>query len=1567
MPSFLPPTALRSRAFLAITILFTLIAVGLPLYFATRVQAISTTVVISEFRTRGPAGAADEFVELYNVTNAPINIGGWKINRSNGGGAINTQITITAGTVIPARGHFLATNGAAGGYSGAVPANQSWAVGITDDGGVGLLDVANVIVDQVGMSAGSAYKEGAVLSQLTTNTNRSHERKPGGANGSTQDTDNNSTDFQLITPSDPQNLASAPTPAGNQGINTNCPSPLNTTVGTATSVGVSATDPDGTVTSATLTSAPVAGITLDAFTPAAGVGGTANATLNVANTTAEGNYNVNIQYSNNDSPTPQTATCTVVVNVNPAATPTPTPTPTPAALGSVVISQVYGGGGNAGATLKNDFIELLNHTGAPIDLTGWSVQYNSATESDAWEVTPLSGIIQPGHYFLVQESAGAGGTVDLPTPDAIGTILVSSGNAKVALVSSTTPLIGACPISPARIDLVGYGNANCFEGSGAAPALSNTTAVLRGLSGCLDTDNNASDLSAGAPNPRNSSSAPTDCTALAGIGSANPSSLLPGDSSTLSVQVFPAISPPSTGITVVADLTTIGGSAAQAFSGAGNNFTFFATVALGTSPGLKVLPVTITDAQSRTANASITLNIQAEHIVISQIYGGGGNNGAVLSHDYVELYNPSNTTFSITGWSIQYASATGTSWTNRQPIGGSIGPGKYYLVRLASGGDDGAPLPPSQISGDINMAAGAGKVALVNNSEFLSGGCPLGTDPNIVDFVGYGTTATCREGTANAPTPSATLAIFRNNGGETDTDQNGTDFITGAPNPRQTEPIVELGPWIAGTDPFTGGINAPYDATVTVDFSEPVDLTGAWYNITCAVSGLHNDATVAMYNDFKGYHITPNASFQFGEQCTVTIFKNNVSDKDTDDSGPDTDHLFADEIFSFTVTGAGDPSPYPPSVHLALGNPSNAIADLLQPNNFLMEKPAFSLSYNRDRGTPNWVSWHLETDWFGTLVRDDSFRADPKVSPDWYRVQSTDYFSSGFDRGHMTPNADRDHQNRIPDNQETFLMSNIVPQSPDMNQGPWANMENDLRLLLTSAGGPYEMYIVSGPLGVGGAGSNGPANTIAGGNVTVPAFTWKVVLMLPKDVNDLLRVNAGTRTMAVKMPNIQGIRNEDWHIYLTTVDAIEQETGYDFFSTVSDSIEKCIEAGINGDNPPCTDNQSATTAEDTSTGITLAALSPDLNATFTYTIVDGPTNGMLTGTGANRTYAPNADFNGSDSFTFKVNDGHHDSNLSTVNITITEVNDAPVTVADAASTDEDTPLDIPAASLTTNDSAGPANEAAQILSVTSVSATGDTHGTVTLDSGTIHYSPDLNYNGPASFEYQVCDNGTTNGSLDSKCSTGTVNITVGAVNDEPTLGVIGNFTVELGNTLNFTAVGSDLDVPAQTLTYSLIGAPAGATINASSGAFSWTPTPAQAGHIYTFTVRVTDDGSPNLFDEEQIQVAVAFTWSGLLSPVTAGGTYKAGRTIPIKFRLTGPSAVVTNAEIHLLMFKLSDNVIGEEVDVESSSGADTGNLFRYSGNHYMFNLDTSGLTPGTYQLQIDMGDGVMRAVNISLR
>jgi uncharacterized protein (TIGR03437 family) len=175
----------------------------------------------------------------------------------------------------------------------------------------------------------------------------------------------------------------------------------------------------------------------------------------------------------------------------------------------IVISQVYGGGGNSGATLKNDFIELFNRSDKAITVTGWSVQYASAAGT-SWDHTSLSGTIQPGQYYLVQEATGNAGTTSLPTPDASGGLALSATDGKVALVNNSILLTGAASTGSSIVDFVGYGTANASEGS-AAGALNNTTAAIRSGGGCTDTNNNRSDFSIGAPNPRNSHSALNPC------------------------------------------------------------------------------------------------------------------------------------------------------------------------------------------------------------------------------------------------------------------------------------------------------------------------------------------------------------------------------------------------------------------------------------------------------------------------------------------------------------------------------------------------------------------------------------------------------------------------------------------------------------------------------------------------------------------------------------------------------------------------------------------------------------------------------------------------------------------------------------------------------------------------------------------------------------------------------------------------------------------------------------------------------------------------------------------------
>ena len=182
-----------------------------------------------------------------------------------------------------------------------------------------------------------------------------------------------------------------------------------------------------------------------------------------------------------------------------------TATPSRASSPDVVVAQVYGGGGNSGATFTNDFIELYNRGSAAVDLGGFSVQYAAAAGS-TWQVTALSGSIAPGAHYLVQEAAGAGGTTPLPTPDASGSIAMSGTAGKVALVTNATALTAVCGANcdgaPVVRDFVGYGTAaNDFEGAGPTATLSNTTAAHRAGGGAVDTDDNRADFATAAPAP----------------------------------------------------------------------------------------------------------------------------------------------------------------------------------------------------------------------------------------------------------------------------------------------------------------------------------------------------------------------------------------------------------------------------------------------------------------------------------------------------------------------------------------------------------------------------------------------------------------------------------------------------------------------------------------------------------------------------------------------------------------------------------------------------------------------------------------------------------------------------------------------------------------------------------------------------------------------------------------------------------------------------------------------------------------------------------------------------------
>jgi endonuclease G, mitochondrial len=236
------------------------------------------------------------------------------------------------------------------------------------------------------------------------------------------------------------------------------------------------------------------------------------------------------------------------------------------------------------------------------------------------------------------------------------------------------------------------------------------------------------------------------------------------------------------------------------------------------------------------------------------------------------------------------------------------------------------------------------------------------------------------------------------------------------------------------------------------------------------------------------------------------------------------------------------------SVHLLLGNPSGATPTNITPDNYLMVKNQYALSYNRSQGTPNWVSWQLNSSWLGNVDRQNNFRPDNTLPVGWERVTPSMYTGSGYDRGHIVPSADRSQTPE--DNSATFLMTNIVPQSPDNNRNTWGNLEDYCRELIKQG---KELYIIAGPLGNLGE----PLK----GKVTVPQTTWKIVVVVDKPGASLQDITATTRIIAVNIPNRQGI-NREWRTYRVSVDELEQLTGYDFLANISPNIQEVIESKV---------------------------------------------------------------------------------------------------------------------------------------------------------------------------------------------------------------------------------------------------------------------------------------------------------------------------------------------------------------------------------------------------------------------
>ncbi|MBP7031560.1 MAG: tandem-95 repeat protein, partial [Anaerolineaceae bacterium] len=380
---------------------------------------------------------------------------------------------------------------------------------------------------------------------------------------------------------------------------------------------------------------------------------------------------------------------------------------------------------------------------------------------------------------------------------------------------------------------------------------------------------------------------------------------------------------------------------------------------------------------------------------------------------------------------------------------------------------------------------------------------------------------------------------------------------------------------------------------------------------------------------------------------------------------------------------------------------------------------------------------------------------------------------------------------------------------------------------------------------------------------------------------------------------------------------------YSFSGVVTDEYGYTDQAEVDilFNDIPVAEAQSVSTAEDTGIDITLSAV--DLYpGSLTWEIVNQPAHGTLSGTAPDITYTPALDYVGTDSFSFRVNDGTSDSNIALVTITITGVNDAPaLSPIGDQSADEGVELSFTAVGTDVDGDA------------LTYSLVGAPEGaSIDPATGAFTWTP-TEAQGPGTYTFDVC---VSDGTL-TQCET--ITVTIGEVNVAPVLGAIGNQTIAEEAELSLTATATDADVPANTLTFSLVGAPEGASIDPATGAFTWTPTEAQGPDDYTFTVKVCDNGTPILCDEESITVTV--TEVNVAPVLGAIGDKSVAELVQLSF-----TATATDADLpaNTLTFSLVGAPTGASID--PATGAFTW-------------TPTEAQGPGTYTFDVCVSDGTL--------
>ena len=838
---------------------------------------------------------------------------------------------------------------------------------------------------------------------------------------------------------------------------------------------------------------------------------------------------------------------------------------TTASTGGVVISQVYGGGGNSGSVYKNDFIELFNSSASPISVDGWSVQYASSTGS-SWTKTNLTGTIAPGGYYLVQQAAGTGGTTSLPTPNATGTAAMSGTAGKVALVNNATALTGTCPTAGV-VDFVGFGAANCSEGNSPTPTLSNTTAALRKNDGCTDTDVNSADFATGPAAPRNSASATKTC-----------------ETTPVRPVVTVTIAPTEAAITVGTETELkatgkddSGNTVTTTFTWTTSDAAVATVSAAGIVKAIAPGTATITATSSNNVSGSATITVSAasgsaSNVRISEFHY---DNESTDTNESVEIEGDANG--SLAGWSlVLYSGSTGSATQ-----------GQSYGTIALSG-----TLPSSCGTRGVLSFAAAG---LQNGDK--DGFALVNAAGAVVEFLSYEGSFTATNGPAAGmtstdvgvdedPAPAAGRSLQRAG--------NGTWFgpsasTFGACN-AATPPLPQTGITFTGRHPTT-------DPALPIGFQDQLFAT-----LRDAGTGATIPTVFAWSSETPGIATVDQDGVITAVSAGTAVIRATATDGTTNTYS-----------LPMHVATASQTAQY--GHNTEFGEPADADAS----DDHILRYSQFTSSFNKNRNTPNWVSYNIDATHFGAEDRCDCFTYDTALPADFPSYTTAAYTGAGtfhgygIDRGHLARSFDRTAG--ALDNAHTYYFSNIIPQAADNNQGPWALMENYLGDLARRDN--KEVFVIAGV-----AGSKGTLKNE--GRVVIPAQTWKVALIMNRD-QGLANVDSydDVEVVAVIMPNDAGIRNVPWDTYKTTVDAVEAISGYDVLAALPDRVERMVESGTRA--PTARTDGPYVGAEGSPIFLNgNASTDPDGDAlTFDWEFGDG-----TTGTGAtpSHTYADNGTY-----------------------------------------------------------------------------------------------------------------------------------------------------------------------------------------------------------------------------------------------------------------------------------------------------------------------------------------------------